>query len=178
MNTYFFTETHVFMPLSFCGASLAVTAEIPSQGVVWTCGLHGKRLTARLLTCCTGGGQRMVGRRDAEGKGGVDRGKHGGAEAGCQSIEGEEWRKVRATADELRADLKAGGQIEWGTRRLFSGWQGGPRARGRSVSMRLTGSRGSSLFDTAPPQETGSGTGKKYNTGLSQSYSPPGSPTR
>lgn len=27
-------------------------------------------------------------------------------------------------------------------------------------------------------RKTGSGTGKKYNTGLSQSYSPPGSPPR
>lgn len=44
--------------------------------------------------------------------------------------------------------------------------------------MRLAGSGGSSLFDTAPLQETGSGSGKKYNTGLSQSCSRPGRAAR
>ncbi len=60
----------------FYRASLTVVAEIPSQGVVWTCGLHRKRLTDPLLTWTVG--QREEGRRDAKRKGGVDGGKHGG----------------------------------------------------------------------------------------------------
>lgn len=60
----------------FYSASLTVVAEIPSQGVVWTCGLHRKRLTNPPLTWTVG--QREEGRRDAERKGGVDGGEHGG----------------------------------------------------------------------------------------------------
>lgn len=49
--------------------TLTVVAEIPSQGVVWTCGLHRKRLTDPLLTWTVG--QREEGRREE----GMQRGK-------------------------------------------------------------------------------------------------------
>lgn len=55
------------MSLCFYRASLHVVAEIPSQGVVWTCGLHRKRLTDLLLTWTAG--QREEGRRDVVRKG-------------------------------------------------------------------------------------------------------------
>lgn len=70
----------------FYKASLTVVAEIPPQGVVWTCCLHRKRLTDPLLTWTVG--QREEGRRDAKRKGGVDKGQHGGE--GCKGQTGGE----------------------------------------------------------------------------------------
>lgn len=73
---------------------------------------------------------------------------------------------AKSEASKKYLEVSGSSDKEWGTLRISVADREALGLVSGPISMRLTGNRGSSLFDTAPPQETGSGTGKKYNTRL------------